>query len=222
MCVRYTLRSRPEAIAGAFDLPVVPEVPARYNIAPTQDVPVVRLDADRGGRRLDMLHWGLIPSWADDPAIGNRMINARAETVAEKPAFHKAFQARRCLVSSDGFFEWRRQGKNKQPYFIRMRDDRPFAFAGLWERWDRGGDPIESCTHLTTEANDLVAPIHDWLPLILPESAYDLWLDPAIKDPSRLQSLLVPFPAEGMEAYPVGTLVNSPNADDDRCVERAR
>ena len=221
MCGRYTLRSSPEAIAGAFDLPEVPELPARYNIAPTQDVPVVRLDPDRGGREFGLLHWGLIPSWADDPAIGNRMINARAETVAEKPAFRKAFQSRRCLVISDGFFEWRREGKHKQPYFIRMRDDRPFAFAGLWERWGRGGGPIESCTHLTTEPNELVAPIHDRMPLILPESAYDLWLDPAVKDPRKLQELLIPYPAEEMEAYPVSTLVNSPGNDTAGCIEGA-
>ena len=221
MCGRYTLRKPPREIADAFDVPEVPELPARYNIAPTQPVPVVRLDPDRGRREIELLHWGLIPSWADDPAIGNRMINARAETVAEKPAFRHAFRKKRCLVLTDGFFEWRREGKRKQPFFIRMKDDRPFAFAGLWEDWERDAGAIRSCTHLTTEPNGVVAPIHDRMPLILPESAYDLWLDPDVNDPKRLQPLLVPYPADEMEAYPVGTLVNSPANDVAECIERA-
>ncbi len=218
MCGRYTLRSKPEVIAEAFGLPEAPLLEPRYNIVPAQAVPAIWLDLDRGRRELGLFHWGLIPSWADDPAIGNRMINARAETVAEKPAFRRAFQARRCLVLADGFYEWRREGSRKQPYFIRMRDDRPFAFAGLWERWERGGEPIESCTHLTTEPNEEVAPIHDRMPLILPESAYDLWLDPEVKDVRSLQPLLVPYPSDEMEAYPVSTLVNDPVHDVEACI----
>ena len=221
MCGRYTLRKPAREIAEAFDVPEVPELPARYNIAPTQDMPVVRLDADLGRRAIGLLHWGLIPSWADDPSIGNKMINARAETVAEKPAFRHAFKAKRCLVLADGFFEWRREGKHKRPYFIRMKDDRPFAFAGLWERWDKGGGPIESCTLLTGEPNEVVAPIHDRMPVILHKSDYDLWLDPDVNDPKKLQGLLVPYPADEMEAYPVGTLVNSPANDVAECIERA-
>ena len=221
MCGRYTLRAKPSALAEAFDLPEVPELSARYNIAPTQDVPVVRPSPDQGRRALGLLHWGLIPSWADDPATGNRMINARAETVAEKPAFRHAFKSKRCLVLADGFFEWRREGKHKRPYFIRMRDDRPFAFAGLWERWDKGGGPIESCTLLTGEPNEVVAPVHDRMPVILPKSAYNLWLDPEVNDVKQLRPLLVPYPADEMEAYPVSTLVNSPANDEPRCVERA-
>lgn len=220
MCGRYTLRAKPEVIAEAFDLPEVPGLPPRYNIAPTQPVPAIRFDPGRHRRAPDLFRWGLVPSWADDPAIGNRMINARAETVADKPAFRHPFREKRCLVLADGFYEWRREGKHKRPYFIRMRDDRPFAFAGLWESWDGGDGPIESCTHLTTAPNEVVAPIHDRMPLILPKSAYDLWLDPEVKDPSRLRPLLVPYPAEAMEAYPVGTLVNSPANDVAKCVER--
>ncbi|QDV35659.1 SOS response-associated peptidase [Tautonia plasticadhaerens] len=219
MCGRYTLRTTAREIAETFDVPEVPELPARFNIAPTQDVPVVRLGD--GGREFHLLHWGLIPSWADDPDIGSRMINARAETVAEKPAFRRAFRSRRCLVVSDGFFEWRREGGRKQPYFIRMKDDRPFAFAGLWERWDKLGEPIESCTLITGEPNEVVALIHDRMPVIVPESAYEHWLDPDVQDPKRLQGLLVPCPSEEMEAYPVSTLVNSPSNDVERCVEPA-
>ncbi|QDV36944.1 SOS response-associated peptidase [Tautonia plasticadhaerens] len=220
MCGRYTLRAKRETIAEAFDLPEVPELPARYNIAPTQDVPVVRPGPDQGHRTLCLLHWGLIPSWADDPSIGNKMINARAETVAEKPAFRHAFKTKRCLVVADGFYEWRREGKHKRPYFIRMKDDRPFAFAGLWERWDKGGGPIESCTLITGEPNEVVAPVHDRMPVILHDSDYDIWLDPEVTDPKMLRPLLVPYPAEEMEAYPVSTLVNSPANDVDECIER--
>ena len=219
MCGRYTLRTTAREIAEVFEVPEVPELPARYNIAPTQDVPVIRLGD--GGREFALLHWGLIPSWADDPAIGSRMINARAETVAEKPAFRRAFRSRRCLVVSDGFFEWRREGGRKQPYFIRMKDERPFAFAGLWERWEKLGEPIESCTVITGEPNEVVAPLHDRMPVIVPESAYDTWLDPGVSDPKRLQELLVPYPPEEMEAYPVSTMVNSPSNDRAGCIAPA-
>jgi putative SOS response-associated peptidase YedK len=220
MCGRYTLRKPSREIAEAFDVPEVFEFPPRFNIAPTQGVPVVRLAPDRAARGLDLLHWGLIPSWADDPAIGSRMINARAETVATKPAFRHAFKAKRCLVVTDAFYEWRKVDGRKQPYLIHLKDDRPFAFAGLWESWNKGGEPIESCTIITTEANELMAPIHDRMPVIVPESAYDLWLDTVVKDPGKLQPLLVPFPAEEMEAYPVSTLVNNPRNDVEECMKR--
>jgi putative SOS response-associated peptidase YedK len=219
MCGRYTLRKPVGEIAEAFDLEEVFEYPPRFNIAPTQDVPVVRIGSEGAGRGLGLLHWGLIPAWADDPAIGNRMINARAETVATKPAFRHAFKAKRCLVVVDAFYEWRKLDGRKQPHLIHLKDDRPFAFAGLWESWNKGGEPIESCTIITTEANELMAPIHDRMPVIVPRSAYDLWLDPAVKDPKRLQPLLVPFPADEMDAYPVSTLVNSPKNDVAQCIE---
>jgi putative SOS response-associated peptidase YedK len=169
---------------------------------------------------LARLRWGLIPSWAKDPAIGNRMINARAETVAEKPAFRAAFRRRRCLVVADGFYEWARGGKPRQPYFIRMHDDRPFAFAGLWESW-QGPDegPVESCTLLTTEPNELLEPIHNRMPLILGEDDYDQWLDPALQRPDALQPLLRPLPSDQMTAEKISTYVNSPANDDPRCIE---
>jgi putative SOS response-associated peptidase YedK len=219
VCGRYTLRKPAGEIAEAYDVPEVFEFPPRFNIAPSQDVPVVRLGPERAGRELGLLHWGLVPSWADDPAIGNRMINARAETVAEKPAFRHAFKSKRCLVVADAFYEWAKRDGRKQPYLIHLKDDRPFAFAGLWESWNKGGEPIQSCTIITTEANELMAPIHDRMPVIVPRSAYDLWLDPAVKDPQRLQALLVPFPAGEMDAYPVSTLVNRPANDVAQCTE---
>ena len=156
-----------EAIAEAFDLADVPELLPRYNIAPTQPVPVVRLDRASGEREIALLQWGLIPSWADDPAIGHRLINARAETVAEKTAFHTPFQKRRCLVVADGFYEWAEVNGAKQPHYFQLKDGSPFAFAGLWERWSKGEKPIESCTLLTTEANDVVSLVHDRMPIIL-------------------------------------------------------
>ena len=218
MCGRYTLRARSRAIAEAFDVPEAPELPARYNIAPTQAVPAVWLDPERGDRRVMLFRWGRIPSWADDPSIGDKMINARAETVAEKPAFRHGFRSKRCLVLADGYYEWKKEGKTKLPYFIRMKDDRPFAFAGLWDDWERDAGAILSCTHLTTEPNEAVEPIHDRMPLILPPSAHDAWLDAHVKDLRRLLPLLVPYPADEMEAYPAGTPVNDPANEDERCM----
>ena len=220
MCGRYTLRSKPMAIAEEFDLPEVPSLHPRFNIAPNQPVAVVRFDPSEGSRRLDFLTWGLVPSWADDPSIGDHMINARSESVLEKPAFRYAFRLRRCLVVADGFYEWQRQDGWKRPFFVHHRDDRPFAFAGLWEHWEKGDQPIYSCTLLTTDANEVLAPIHDRMPVIVPRSAYDLWLDLAVKDPKRLQPLLVPFPTDEMEVYPVSRLVNDPGNDVPECMRR--
>jgi len=220
MCGRYTLRSKPMAIAEEFDLPEVPPLHPRFNIAPNQPVAVVRFDPSEGSRRLDFLTWGLVPSWADDPSIGDHMINARSESVLEKPAFRYAFRSRRCLVVADGFYEWQRQDGWKRPFFVHRRDDRPFAFAGLWEHWEKGDQPIYSCTLLTTDANEVLAPIHDRMPVIVPRSAYDLWLDLAVKDPNRLQLLLVPFPIDEMEVYPVSRMVNHPENDVEECMRR--
>ncbi len=220
MCGRYTLRARPETVAREFDLPDVPTLRPAFNIAPSQPVAVVRFDPNEGTRRLDFLTWGLLPSWADDPGIGDRLINARAETIAEKPAFRHPFRIRRCLVVADGFYEWQSQDGGKRPYFIHMRDDRLFAFAGLWEHWEKGEEPIYSCTLLTTGANEVLAPIHDRMPVIIPRSAYDLWLDPNMHDPKRLEPLLVPFPNDQMEAYPVSKLVNDPVNDVPECIDR--
>jgi putative SOS response-associated peptidase YedK len=222
MCGRYTLRKSAREVAEAFGLAEIAPLEPRYNIAPSQSVPVVRLEPTEDSRRLDLLRWGLIPSWADDPAIGNRMINARSDTVADKPAYRHAFKAKRCLIVADGFYEWMNADGRKQPHFIHLKDDRPFALAGLWERWDKGGEPIESCTIITTDANELLAPIHDRMPVIIPQADYDLWLDPAVKDPRKLQPLLSPFDPDEMEAYPVSTLVNRPSNDVERCIERMR
>lgn len=222
MCGRFTLRAPASEIAEAFSLFEAPPFTPRFNIAPTQPVAAVRSDPDAGGpqRQFAWLRWGLIPSWADDPSIGNRMINARSESVAEKPAFRAALRRRRCLVLSDGFYEWQRAGRKKQPYFIHFRDDRPFAFAGLWETWE-GPDhsAIESCTLLTTGPNDLMKPIHDRMPVILAPEHYDRWLDPNLQKPDEVVPLLGPYPGDELEALPVSPYVNSPTRDDPKCIE---
>jgi putative SOS response-associated peptidase YedK len=218
MCGRFTVRSIPKAIARAFDLLDVPKIVSCFNISPNQPVAVVRFDPNEGARRLDFLTWGLIPPWADDPSIGDHLINARAESVAERPAFRHAFRSQRSLIVADGFYEWQRQDGWKQPYFVHMKDDRPFAFAGLWEHWHKGEEPIYSCTLLTTDANELLAPIHDRMPVILTREHYDHWLNPDIHDPKRLQPLLVPFPADEMEAYAVSRPVNDPENDVPECI----
>jgi putative SOS response-associated peptidase YedK len=218
MCGRYTLRTPVETLAEEFGISdPLPEIPTRYNIAPTQEVAAV-LEEDEE-RKLEMLRWGLIPSWADDPAVGNKMINARSETAAEKPSFRTAFRKRRCLILADGFYEWQKTNGGKQPYYIRMEDGSPFAFAGLWESWDKYGGEIRSCTILTTDANEMVGEVHHRMPVILPPETYDLWLDPDMRETELLLDLLRPYPDDGMEAYPVSRFVNSPSNDDERCVE---
>jgi putative SOS response-associated peptidase YedK len=195
----------------------------RFNIAPTQPIAAVRWLPDEGQRQLSLLRWGLVPSWAKDPAMGNRMINARAETVAEKPSFRAAFKRRRCLIPADGYYEWQKVGKRKQPYYFRMKDDRPFAFAGLWEQWSGGkGDapePMETCTIITTEANELGRPIHDRMPVIVHPDEYAFWLDPRVEDRSRLETLLRPYDPGEMMAEPVTTHVNNVRNDDPKCLE---
>ncbi len=220
MCGRFTLRAPASVIAEAFALLEVPPFTPRFNIAPTQPVPVIRAAPAMTSRELVWLRWGLIPSWADDPAIGNRLINARCESVTVKPAYRAAFRRRRCLVVADGFYEWQQAGRSKQPYFIHFRDERPFAFAGLWESWE-GPDhsAIESCTLLTTVPNAVVAPIHDRMPVILQPEHHDRWLDPMLQKPEALQAVLVPFPGDAMEAYPVSSNVNRPGHEDPSCVE---
>jgi putative SOS response-associated peptidase YedK len=181
-------------------------------------VAAVRAAPAGTGRELALLRWGLIPSWSKDPSIGNRLINARAETAREKPSFRNAFRRHRCLIPANGFYEWQRQERGKQPYFVRMRDERLFAFAGLWDRWE-GPDEcvIETCAILTTSANAVLAPIHDRMPVILPPTEYARWLDPALPDTDSLAPLLAPFPPEKMLAFPVSPRVNSPAIDDERC-----
>jgi putative SOS response-associated peptidase YedK len=192
----------------------------RYNIAPTQPVAAIRQPEAASERELVLLKWGLVPPWADDPSIGSRMINARAETVAQKPSFRTAFKKRRCLILADGYYEWQKRDARKQPYLIHRRDDRPFAFAGLWEQWrgDSEEAPLESCTIITTDANDATRHVHDRMPVILDAGDYDRWLDPAIHDRSQLEPLLAPCGAEDLVAVPVSTHVNNPRNDDSRCV----
>jgi putative SOS response-associated peptidase YedK len=220
MCGRYTLASPTERLAEEFGVDASSiELSPNYNVAPTQGVAAVLEEA--GHRRLEVLRWGLIPPWADDPGIGSRMINARSETAPGKPSFRRAFRERRCLIPADGFYEWQRTNGAKQPYYIHMEDGRPFAFAGLWESWSKGGEgEVRTCTILTTGANALVGEVHDRMPVILAHDAYDVWLDPA-SERDELTGLLAPYPEDEMEAYPVSRFVNSPSNNDPRCIEPA-
>jgi putative SOS response-associated peptidase YedK len=216
MCGRFTLRTKREDLAKLFDA-VIPEIPPRYNIAPTQEVAAVR--AAGAGRELVNLRWGLIPSWAKDQKIGYRLINARADGVADKPSFRSAFKSRRCLVAADGFYEWQKTAtKQKQPYYITLRDGGPFAFAGLWERWHGGDGDIQSCTIVTTDANELMRPLHDRMPVILDAKDYAMWLDPTPRPKEELLSLLKPFPSDAMQAVPVSTTVNNPKNQGPQCI----
>jgi putative SOS response-associated peptidase YedK len=220
MCGRYTLASPTERLAEEFGVDASSiELSPNYNVAPTQGVAAVLEEG--GQRRLEVLRWGLIPPWADDPGIGSRMINARSETAPGKPSFRRAFRERRCLIPADGFYEWQRTNGAKQPYYIHMEDGRPFAFAGLWESWSKGGEgEVRTCTILTTGANALVGEVHDRMPVILAHDAYDVWLDPA-SERDELTGLLAPYPEDEMEAYPVSRFVNSPSNNDPRCIEPA-
>jgi putative SOS response-associated peptidase YedK len=205
-------------MASLYDLEPLTDLVPRYNIAPTQDVVIVRCKPE-SRRGWAHVRWGLIPAWAEDPKIGSRLINARAETAADKPSFRSAFKHRRCLVASDGFYEWIAVPGGKQPHHIRFVDRRPFAFAGLWERWAPPyGAAVESCTILTTEPNALIEPLHNRMPVILPQARFDEWLSNEPLGPGVAQSMLVPHPADGMEAVPVSTLVNSPRNDGPECL----
>ena len=220
MCGRYTLRTPIDVLAEEFQIEEYPSlITPNYNVAPTQEVAAVVEEDEK--RKLEMFHWGLIPSWAKDPAIGNKMINARAETVSEKPSFRKAFKVRRCLILADGFYEWQKIDSGKQPYHIKMQDGSPFAFAGLWETWGRNGEEIRSCSIITTEANDLMNEIHHRMPVILPTEDYAMWLDPDFDEKEPLTSLLKPYPADAMEAYPVSRRVNKPSNNEPGVVEPA-
>jgi putative SOS response-associated peptidase YedK len=219
MCGRFTLRASPVDLTSLFGLAEVPPTEPRYNIAPTQTVFAVRVD-EAGKRAPVLLKWGLIPSWATDAKIGYRMINARSETAADKPAFRHAFRRKRCLIAASGFYEWKKTGtKQKQPYYIHRRHDKPFAFAGLWEAWSKGEELVESCTILTTEANDLMRPLHDRMPVILDVKVFDRWLDPVQQDPKKLDSLLVPYSGKDLTAYTISTWVNSPRNQGPKCIE---
>lgn len=222
MCGRYTLAANLATLTAMFPEWIIPDnPPPRYNIAPSQPVAVV---ANTGERRMAYFRWGLIPSWAKDPSIGNRMINARAESLVEKPSFRTAYRRRRCLILADGFYEWYQEpgGRGKVPMYIRLRSGLPFAFAGLWDTWrSEQGAPLFSCTILTTDPNDLIERIHHRMPVILKPEAYEQWLDPNEQAPETLNGLLKPYPAEEMTAYPVSPLVNNPKTDTPACIELA-
>jgi putative SOS response-associated peptidase YedK len=219
MCGRYTLKTTINVLAEGFEIEEYPSsITPNYNIAPTQEVAAVVEENEK--RKLEMLRWGLIPSWAKDPAIGNKMINARAETVAEKPSFRSAFKKRRCLILADGFYEWKKTDDGKQPYYIKMEDGSPFAFAGLWEIW-KDGEEIRSCTIITTDANALMNEIHHRMPVILPPENYGVWLDPGFDEREALTSLLKPYPADAIEAYPVSRRVNKPSNNEPSVLEPA-
>jgi len=211
MCGRFIQAVSGEVLAQQLGLPLPAGYSLRYNVSPNQTVLGVRAVAD-GGRELVWLRWGLIPAWSPEPRVKYSTINARAETVAEKPTYRQAFRQRRCLIPADGFYEWRKIDDRKQPYFIGLQDGAPFVFAGLWERWEREGQAVESCTILVTQANERIGEIHDRMPVILEPKDYDGWLDPGARDPEKLLPFLRSYPAECIRLWPVGTAVNRPTS----------
>ncbi len=222
MCGRFSLTLSAEKIEARFGVAVPASYRPRYNIAPTQEI--LALIADVHGQRIESFRWGLIPQWAKDPKIGNKLINARAETLCEKPSFRDAAKQRRCLILADGFYEWRRTSQGKKiPVYIRLKSKEPFGFAGLWESWrSPEGQTLKTCTIVTTEPNELLAPIHDRMPVIVPKELEDFWLDPSPKARAELERLLRPYRAEELELFEVSSLVNSPANDQPGCVEPKR
>lgn len=222
MCGRFTLTVSPDELQAAFpEMDIPGDIPPSYNIAPSQPIPVIPND---GKNKLTFYKWGLVPPWSDDEHFGGyNLINARAETVAEKPSFKVPFRRKRCLVLSDGFFEWHTSsGGSKTPYYIHMKDNSPFAYAGLWDRWQSPhGDELLSACIITTRPNEIVKPLHDRMPVILPREAYQAWLQPGEQDPEKLSSYLAPYPEEDMEAYPVSTYVNNPQNNSPQCIQAA-
>jgi putative SOS response-associated peptidase YedK len=220
MCGRYSLATDIEGLADRFDFRATGlTYQVRFNVAPTQQVLTVTNDGSEN--QAQMMKWGLIPFWAKNPSIGNRMINARAETIAEKPMFRQAFQKRRCLVVADGFYEWRKEGKSKIPMRIILKSGEPFGFAGLWETWKSPeGEPVQSCTIITTVPNAVMEPIHNRMPVILPREAESIWLDQEQHDKDTLESIMIPYPPNKMEAYPVSMLVNSPRNETPDVIAR--
>ena len=219
MCGRFSLIVPGQELAEEFDLPSVPVTEPRYNIAPTQPVAVVRLHPGTRERELTHVHWGLIPFWANDPTIGARMINARAETVAEKPAYRAAFKYRRCLVPASGFYEWQKRNGYKQPHYVHHNEGEVLALAGLWEHWQsEDGSEIESCTILTTRPNELMQPLHNRMPVILQPKDYAAWLQSDGTNMDELQHLLRPAPDAMLAATPVSTYVNRPENEGPECI----
>jgi putative SOS response-associated peptidase YedK len=222
MCGRFELHSVFEIIARIFSLGRTTVVlTPRYNIAPGQDIPLI---VEEGRERVLVPgRWGLLPPWAQDAKDGYKMINARGETVAEKPSFRSAFAKHRCLVIADGFYEWKKEGTKKKPVYVRLRSGTPFGFAGLYSDWKApDGETVRTSTIITTEANGLLAPIHDRMPVIIPPDQYGLWLDPAVQEKDRLLPILKPYPDKELELYEVTTAVNSPKNDSPENIERIR
>jgi putative SOS response-associated peptidase YedK len=220
MCGRFTLNTSAKIIAEFFKLSEVPDIKPRYNIAPTQSVATVTVDREKMQRQFQFMRWGLIPSWAKDMKIGSHTINARSETVAEKPAFRSAIKHRRCLIIADGFYEWQPQGKKKQPYYFQMANNEPFAIAGLWENWrSPEGENIVSCSIITTTANETVQPVHDRMPVILPSGDWEQWLDSSINNSQQVLPLLKPYDPAAMKANAVSAIVNSPTRDSPECIQ---
>ena len=220
MCGRYSLTSPPEAMYLLFGLRELTNLAPRYNISPSQDVPVVRNGADGAGE-VAMMHWGLIPSWAKQRDFGAKTINARAETVAEKPSFRAAFKKRRCLIPADGYYEWVKVASGKQPYRFCREDGGVFALAGLWEHWQdpADGEVLESCSIIVREAGPMTAPLHHRMPAIVPPEQFELWLGEADADQTEVAAVLEVANEEGLKVYPVSKRVNSPKNDDPACIE---
>jgi putative SOS response-associated peptidase YedK len=219
MCGRYRLSRRKQIIEEHFDSVSGEEdwIP-RYNVAPTQSIPVIRQNPKEPVRELSLMRWGLIPSWAKDSSGAARMINARSETASTKPAFRDALKSRRCLIPADGFYEWKRDGKTKQPYCFEVGEDELFAFAGLWDRWkESSGNWVKTCSILTTTPNAVTAPVHDRMPVILDRDGYDLWLDPGMQNLAAASDLLKPYDARLMRCFPIGTRINHVANDDEEC-----
>lgn len=221
MCGRFSRKATLQAIVDAFEIEDVKgAIEPSYNIAPGQEVAVILKDESR---KLGLLKWGLIPSWSKDPTIGNRMINARAETLAEKPSFKHPLRRKRCLIIADGFYEWQKSGNRKIPMYIFLKNQEPFAFAGLWDSWTSPeGKKVSTCTIITTEPNKFLNKIHNRMPVILPKEHFDLWLDRSVENEQQVLPLLQPYPEKEMEAYEVSQLVNSPKNNTPECIERVR
>lgn len=217
MCGRFVLEDPTDVFQTLFDLTPPMSLESRYNIAPTQPILAIRSGAN--GNEVAPLRWGLVASWAKEMDSHGPLINARAESVAEKPSFRTPFRRRRCLVPAHGYYEWQAVGKRKQPYYIRLDDGRPFAFAGIWEIWESPQGYLESCAIITTEANALTKPLHARMPVILHRDDYAMWLDPSVQRTEPLLALLDPYPSDEMTTYPVSTRVNSVANDDPTCIE---
>lgn len=217
MCGRYSLAVDPDLLRDEFDLDEAPQdLAARYNIAPTEPAAVI---TNRDPKHIRMHHFGLIPHWADEPSISHRMINARRESLADKPAFRDAYRRHRCLVIADGFYEWQRRGRSKQPYHVRLRSRRPFGFAGLWTVWRApDGTRVPSCTIITAPAEGALVEVHDRMPVIIPRALRAAWLEPAAEEPDALAPLLEKTPLDALELYPVGAFVNTPGHEGLECV----